>query len=197
MRELVCLMEEESARALLETLLPRVLDPRIQRRLIAFEGKQDLERQLIRKIRGYQNRRARFLVMRDQDSAPDCRAVKGKLMDHCSATGRAADCSVRIACHELETIYLADLAAVESVTGVGGLARQQSQAKLRNPDLLGNSKQELKKLTRGVYQEVSSSRELGKVLQLDNPRSSSFQQLLAAIRKLQSELLALPEEPNA
>ncbi len=197
MRELVCLLEEESARALLETLLPRVLDARIQCRLIAFEGKQDLERQLTRKVRGYQNRRARFLVMRDQDSAPDCRAVKGTLMNHCSAAGRAAQCVVRIACHELETIYLADLAAVESVTGVGGLARQQSQAKFRNPDLLGNAKQELRKLTRNSYQEVSSSRELGKVLQLDNPRSSSFQQLLAAIRKLQTELLALPEEPNA
>jgi len=123
--------------------------------------------------------------------------VKSKLIDQCSAAGRVADCVVRIACHELETIYLADLQAVELVTGVSGLARQQSQAKFRNPDLLGNAKQELKKLTRGSYQEVSSSRVLGKVLQLENPRSSSFQQLLSAIRKLQSELLALPEEPIA
>lgn len=194
MRELVCLLEEESARAMLESLLPRVLDPSIRCRLIAFEGKQDLERQLTRKVRGYQNRSARFLVMRDQDSAPDCRQVKGNLLKLCSAAGRDACCKVRIACRELETIYLADLAAVESVSGIRGLAGHQSKRKYRDPDALGNSKQELKKLTDGAYQEVSSSRELGKVLQLDNARSSSFRQLLAAIRSLESELLALPEE---
>ncbi|MFO1494768.1 MAG: DUF4276 family protein [Lysobacterales bacterium] len=192
MRELVCLLEEESARAMLESLLPRVLDPSICCRLIAFEGKQDLEHQLTRKVRSYMNPQARFLVVRDQDSAPDCRQVKNKLMQLCHTAGRAADCLVRIACRELEAIYLADLAAVESVTGIRGLARHQTKSKYRDPDALGNSKEELKKLTGGKYQEVSSSRELGKVLQLDNPRSSSFRQLLAAVRKLQAELLALP-----
>lgn len=76
MRELVCLLEEASAKAMLESLLPRVLDSRIRHRLLAFEGKQDLERQLTSKVRGYQNPCARFLVLRDQDSAPDCRAEK-------------------------------------------------------------------------------------------------------------------------
>lgn len=38
-KELVFLVEEESARALLDTLLPRLLDPSIQPRVIPFEGK--------------------------------------------------------------------------------------------------------------------------------------------------------------
>ena len=45
MRELVFLLEEMSARALLESLLPRVLSQQVAHRLIPFEGKQDLERQ--------------------------------------------------------------------------------------------------------------------------------------------------------
>lgn len=194
MRELVCLLEEPSARAMLDTLLPRVLDARIQPRLIAFEGKQDLERQLIRKIRHYQNPHARFLVLRDQDSAPDCRTVKADLLARCREAGRIPDCLVRIACHELETIYLADLEAVEQVTGLRGLARKQAQRKYRDPDALGNAKQELKQLTDGLYQEVRSSRELGSVLSLDNPRSATFRNLLAGIRRLEAELLSLPDD---
>ena len=103
---------------------------------------------------------------------------------------------IRIACRELETIYLADLAAVEAVTGVSGLARQRSKSKYRNPDALGNPKQELRALTRGAYQPVGSSRELGHKLQLNNARSSTFQQLLHAIRMLESQLLALPGESD-
>jgi hypothetical protein len=72
MRELVFLLEEPSAQAMLESVLPRVLKDGIGFRLIPFQGKQDLEKQLIRKIRAYQNPEARFIVMRDQDSHPDC-----------------------------------------------------------------------------------------------------------------------------
>ena len=46
MRELVFLLEEASAKAMLEGLLPRLIDHRIHVRLIAFEGKQDLEKKL-------------------------------------------------------------------------------------------------------------------------------------------------------
>lgn len=77
MTELVFLHEEESAKAMLEGLLPRILPPEIHHRLIPFEGKQDLERQLLRKIRSYRNPQAHFIVMRDQGSHVDCRELKG------------------------------------------------------------------------------------------------------------------------
>ena len=88
MRELVFLLEEESAKALLEALLPRVLDVSIDTRLIAFQGKQDLEKQLVKRLRGYLNPRARFLVLRDQDSAPDCAVIKRRLVEYCEAAGK-------------------------------------------------------------------------------------------------------------
>lgn len=63
MRELVFLLEEDSAKALLESLLPRLLSADFPCRFIAFEGKQDLERQMVKRIRGYQNPEARFCVL--------------------------------------------------------------------------------------------------------------------------------------
>jgi hypothetical protein len=41
-----------------------------------FEGKQDLQKQLMRKIRAYTNQHARFIVIQDQLSFPDGRVLK-------------------------------------------------------------------------------------------------------------------------
>jgi len=100
---------------------------------------------------------------------------------------------VRIACRELETIYLADLRAVELATGLTGLARRQHVAKFRNPDRLGSPSAELTSLTGGAYQKVSSSRRIGEYLDLGNERSSTFRNLVRGIRRLEAELLALPQ----
>ena len=132
MKELVFLLEEESARAMLEGLLPRMLHASIHVRFITFEGKQDLEKQLAKRIRGYLNPQARFLVLRDQDSAPDCVVVKRKLLMLCEGAGRQAVSLVRIACRELESMYLADLQALEQALSLKGLARQQGNTKFRN-----------------------------------------------------------------
>lgn len=192
MRELVFLLEEPSAKAMLESLLPRILRAGTHFRCIPFEGKQDLEKQLMRKIRGYQNERARFIVLRDQDSHPDCRAVKAKLLELCEASGKAVRCLVRVACRELETFYLGDLQAVEEALGTPGLAKKhQSSRKFKAPDGLGSPSKELKSLTGGRYEKVGGSRAIGLCLQPDNPRSPSFRNLITAIRR--SETLLLEE----
>jgi hypothetical protein len=190
-RELVFLLEEPSAQALLETLLPRLLDPSIQPRLIPFEGKQDLEKRLVGKLRGYINPQARFIVMRDQDSAPDCRVIKTRLLAKCAEAGRDSVTLVRIACRALETFYLADLAAVGKVLGMKNLSNQQEIAKFRAPDYLESPDHEMSKLTNQAYQKVRDSRQLGRLLDLTNTRSSSFRNLLEAIKRLESELLAI------
>lgn len=100
-KELVFLLEEESAKALLETLLPRLLDPSIQPRLIPFEGKQDLEKRMVGKLRGYLNPQARFIVMRDQDSTPDCHTIKTRLLAKCAEASHESVTLVRIACRAL------------------------------------------------------------------------------------------------
>lgn len=189
MRELVFLLEELSAKVMLESLLPRLLDPSIQFRLIAFEGKQDLEKQLLRKIRAYQNADARFIVLRDQDSHPNCVELKVRLMELCNQTSKGNSCLIRIACKELETFYLADLSAVEAGLGIHGLVKLQGSKKFRDPDNLGSPNRELKTLTKNLYEKVSGSREIGKYLDIQNARSSSFRNFISGIKRLESELL--------
>jgi hypothetical protein len=191
MKELVFLLEEASAKAMLESLLPRMLNSGISHRLIPFQGKQDLERQMVRRLKGYINPNARFIVLRDQDNAPDCMILKAQLVARCKQSGQLHRAVVRIACTELETYYLADLAAVEQALEVGNMVRYQRSAKFRNPDRLGNPSKELDSLTKGVYQKVSGSRAIGKHLDVDNVRSHSFRNLITAIRRMESELLAI------
>lgn len=189
MKELVFLLEEASAKSMLESLLPRLLVPGIGFRLIPFEGKQDLEKQIVRKIRGYQNPQARFIVLRDQDSHPDCIQLKQRLLDLCKASGKAEHCLVRIACTELEAFYLADLQAVEQALGLTGLAKQQFGKKFRAPDRLGSPSRELKTLTCNAYEKVAGSRAIARHLLLDNERSPSFHNLVSAVRQQQDNLL--------
>ena len=111
MKELVFLLEEPSAQDMLKGLVPRLLPNGVGFRCIPFQGKQDLEKQLLRKIRGYQNPEARFIVMRDLDNHPDCQALKEQLLEKCRESGKASVTLVRLACKELESFYLADLAA--------------------------------------------------------------------------------------
>jgi hypothetical protein len=191
MRELVFLLEERSAVALLETLLPRLLQEGIEFRLIPFEGKQDLQKQLMRKIRGYANPRARFIVVQDQDSFLDCRVLKANLLGLCVQSGRGPDCLVRIACKELEAYYLADLSAVEQALEVKGLVAKQLTEKFRMPDRLGSPSRELKTLTHDRYEKVAGSRKLGRYLNIDNERSPSFRNLIGGIRRMESELLSI------
>lgn len=187
MKELVFLVEERSAKAMLESLLPRLLPPESYFRVIPFEGKQDLEKQMATRIRGYQNQEARFIILRDQDSAPDCTILKQRLLGHCAKSGKADQCLVRIACTELESFYLADLAAVEQGLDLTGLAKLQGTKKYRHPDRLGSPSHELKSLTKTRYEKIAGSRAIGQHLALDNERSCSFKHLILGIRRLQAD----------
>lgn len=183
MMELVFCLEEESAKVMLEGVLPRLLKDQFVVRYIVFQGKQDLERQLPRKLRCYSNLQARFLVLRDQDSHPSCRDLKTRLIELCNQAGKP-HALVRIACRELESFYLADLAAVELGLCVTGLVKSQPTKKFRAPDYLGSPSRELTLLTKGKYQKVGGSRAIGAHLQLDNARSVSFSNLLSGILRL-------------
>lgn len=186
MRELVFLLEEESAAAMLQGLVPRLLPADVTARFVVFDGKQDLEKQLHRRLQGYRNPEARFLVMRDQDAHPDCAALKAGLLELVGRSGRREATLVRIACRELESFYLADLQAVEQGLGVKNLSREQEKKKFRTPDSLGSPSKELQALTRGAYQKKSGSRAIGPHLDLENTLSASFRNLVAAIRRLAS-----------
>jgi hypothetical protein len=190
MRELVFLLEEESAKALLQGLIPRLVPNEILvvPRFIVFEGKQDLDRRLEGKLRGYLNPRAGFLVVRDQDRS-DCRKVKQNLVNLCKKAGRP-DAIVRVACRELEAFYLGDLVAVEVGLGVTGIASRQDRASYRNPDQVQLPSRELEALTGRRYQKIAGSRSIAPHLNLEAPRSRSFLHLIEAVRKIAARLAA-------
>lgn len=188
MKEIVFLLEERSAKAMLESLLPRLLNTDTNYRFITFEGKQDLKKQLERKIRGYQNNHARFIILRDQDSHPSCMDIKQCLIELCSKSGKGSKCKIRIACRELEAFYLADLQAVGTALNINGLTRHQSNRKFRSPDQLENPSFGLKKLTNNVYEKVSGSRAIGQHLNIENVRSPSFRNFMNAIKHMEADL---------
>jgi hypothetical protein len=194
MRELVFFLEEPSSAAMLEGLLPKLIPGEVFPRYIIFEGKQDLERQLVRRLRGYRKPNALFVVMRDQDAQPDCRVVKRRLQKLCREAGRDG-VLIRIACRELESFYLADLEAVEKGLRLSGIAAQQSTRKFRDPDRLNSAKEELKTLTKHRYQQIEGSRAIGPCLDPDNFRSRSFRNLVSGIRRLVGTQMDRSQEP--
>jgi hypothetical protein len=124
MKHLVLFLEEASAKAAFEGLLPRFLPEDVVVQYVVFEGKSDMEKRLERKLRGWIQPNTGFLVLRDQDAA-DCHDVKKKLLQICQRAGKPC-AVVRVACRELESWYFGDLAAVELALGIPNLAAQSS-----------------------------------------------------------------------
>ncbi len=183
-------LEEPSARALLQGLLPRFLPmDRIMPRYIVFDGKRDLERQIVKRMRGWRAPNTHFVVLRDQDSA-DCRDVKVRLWDLCEEA-RHPEALVRVACREIESWYLGDLEAVERGLALRGLASRQGKRKFRAPDGLGSPARELARLTRGLYQKIAGSRAIAPHLRLDGSNAShSFGVFVSGLRRVVELALA-------
>lgn len=182
MKTIVFFLEEPSAREMLEGVLPRLLPEECSRRYVVFQGKQDLEKQLEKRLRGWLLPESVFVVLRDQDSS-DCHVLKARLVELCERAGKG-DALVRVACRELESFYLGDLKAVESGLGIKGIAARQNSRKFRIPDDLANPSTELSKLTGNRYQKVSGSRSISRHLSLEDNRSGSFNALVSGIRRL-------------
>lgn len=182
MRNIVFFLEEPSAQEMLEGLLSKIVPPEINIRYLVFRGKQDLEKNLFRRLRGWILPNTSFLVLRDQDSG-DCAIIKKKLADICESTGKKG-VLVRIACRELESFYLGDLEAVEKGLEINSISSLQGKKKYKNPDRLENPSEELYRLTKNKYQKRPGSRAIAPHLKLEGNKSHSFCVLLEGIRKL-------------
>lgn len=168
-------------KALLEGLLPRILPGDMPApTVIAHEGKADLDRSIPRKLRAWQDPSARFVVLRDQDSA-DCLVLKQKLAGICTES-RHGPVLIRIACREVESWYLADLAAIDGAFATK-LRSRQGEKKFRDPDHLGTPSGEVKKLVPS-FGKISGARRMGPHLKLDNGRSPSFFNFVRGVRAL-------------
>ena len=169
-------------KALLDRLLPRLF-PSLTFRCVAHEGKQDLEKSVPRKLRGWNMPGDRFVVVRDNDGG-DCHALKDRLLGLCRQGGRD-DSLVRIACQELEAWYLGEPGALadafqnEKLRGIGARARY------RNPDAVATPSKAIKRLI-PEFQKISGARRMSQFLSKERNRSTSFQAFLCGIERLRA-----------
>lgn len=188
MSRVVFLLEEASMKDLLDGLLPR-LYPDLPFFCVAYEGKDDLEKNIPLKLRAWQEPGVRFVVLRDNDNG-DCVERKRRLLKLCEDAGRP-DTVVRIVCQELEAWYLAEPDALadafedEKLRGIG------RQARFRDPDTVVRPSDALKKLIPG-FGKVSGAQTMAGFLTREGNRSKSFQVLLSGVDRLSADSDSMP-----
>lgn len=140
------LLEEPSAEAFLQGLLPRLLPPGASWNTVVFQGKEDILNNLEPRLKGYRPwipADWRIVVLIDEDRQ-DCLALKGRLEAAATAAGFATKTNPqaggfvvlnRIAVEELEAWYFGDTTALTQAYPrvPRGLARQ---APYRHPDAI-------------------------------------------------------------
>ncbi len=181
MSRLVFLLEEPSMKAFLDEFLPRLL-PGLDFLCVKHEGKQDLERSIPRKLRGWREPGVRFAVVRDNDGA-DCQGVKARLLTLCQQGGRR-DTLVRIACQHLEAWHLGAMDVLAIAYSRPALSKIGRKSKYSNPDALRNAAQELNRLV-PEFRKVDGARRMGKIMptQGNANRSRSFQVFVEGLRR--------------
>ena len=178
---IVFLLEELSAKKMIEIIIPKLT--KIKFDAYHFQGKQDLEKNITKKIQNWQAPNTVFVIIRDQDSE-NCKNVKNRLTQLCKKAGKENCYLVRIACHELESFFLGDLDAVKSAGYKIKLSKKFSKG-YSNPDSLSNASDELTKITYNEYQKVQGSTKIAPFLKLDGSnKSDSFNMLLKGIKKI-------------
>jgi hypothetical protein len=181
MRHLVFLLEEPSALDALQAWVPTWISAHVVPHYLVFQGKQDLEKRMVLRMRHWLLPESRFVVMRDQDSG-DCKHVKAALVERCRQAGRP-DAVVRVACRELESFFIGDWHAVAQAFGKPALARLAGKAAYREPDMMGSPSQELARHL-GGYQKRDGARRIAPLIDPARNRSRSFHALRSAVLAL-------------
>ncbi len=175
-------------RILLDIILPKMLPVEIRFRIYPHQGKQHLEKSLpktIPTISAIPN--ARILIIQDQDSN-DCTALKARLIrivhDKCKAPY-----FVRIACKTMENWFLGDLPALERTFPRFRATHYSSNADFRRVDGIVNASDRMLRIIpefqgRSRLPKVETAQKVAPHLSFTDNTSTSFYQLLSAIRKL-------------
>ena len=178
---IVFFLEGPSEQDFLKTFLPALLPDRISLHYQVFQGKQDMEKRLALRMRGWRQTNTCFVVLRDQDSG-DCIAIKNGLKQICNSAGHP-NAVVRIACRELETFFIGDWVAVATAFEMPALVKLGAKAMYRQPDVLGSPSAELKKHI-PQYQKRDGARRIGPHLDPARNRSKSFEVFVRSIQQI-------------
>ena len=182
------LLEEPSMKTLLDGLLPRLF-PCLVFQCVPHEGKQDLEKSVRIKLKGWREPGVRFVILRDNDGG-DCRALKRRLSDLCRQHGRA-DSLVRIVCQELEAWYLGEPDALADAYGSENLRGIGRQRRFRDPDSVVKPSDAIRELV-PQFQKTDGARRMAERLSRKRNRSASFHTLMQGIENLRCDMRQEP-----
>jgi hypothetical protein len=192
MSRVVFLLEEYSAKVLLDGLLPRLF-PGLSFLCVPHEGKQDLEKSIPRKLKAWREPGVRFVVLRDNDGA-DCRVLKRNLAALCESAGRPATL-VRVACQEVEAWYLGDLGALASGYDADRLRRLEDKERFRDPDSVVQPAKAIMDIV-PAFQKVSGARRMATLLGRKGNRSASYKAFVEGVAKIARALEAHRGAPD-
>lgn len=179
MSSLVVMVEEQSAKELLDIILPKLVPSGTALYVLKHSGKSDLRKSVPNKLRGWNTPDTKFVVLQDQDSA-DCYSLKQEWQTMCNNIREGV--LVRIVCTELESWYFGDLLALERAY-VQKISYIIKKRKYRDPDKIKNPKKELQKLL-PKYQPIDGAKKIGLHMDVDGNTSTSFNMFVSGIRKM-------------
>jgi hypothetical protein len=193
------LVEEPSAEAFFQTLLPRLLPQDCSFAVHAFQGKDDLLIKLEPRLRAYASWLPadwRLFVMVDRDD-DDCRALKRRLeriARHAGVRTRSSGAASwqlvnRIVVEELEAWYFGDWEAVHAAYPRVSTTVPRRRG-LRDPDAVaGGTWEAFERVMQahGYFEEglqkIAVARALGTCMDAERNRSTSFRTFHAALRE--------------
>ena len=176
---IVVLTEEESMRECLEVLISRLWPDSILGKdwiVLSFQGKNDLEKSIPKKMRSWNYGNPHFIILRDNDGG-DCFAIKRRLRDIAQRGNRPFH--VRIVCRELESWLLGDFNAIKRA--YPRIAAVSNRPKFRNPDALTNPSQQLDSLV-NERAKINRAKNISQHFDLTANRSKSFNVFIATLR---------------
>ena len=163
----------------LEVLIPRLWPNSISGKnwiVLSFQGKNDLEKSIPKKMRSWNYGNPHFIILRDNDGG-DCLAMKRRLCDIAQRGNRPFH--VRIVCQALESWLLGDFDAIKQA--YPRIAAVSNRPKFRNPDALTNPSQHLDSLV-NEHTKTDRAKNISQQFDLTANRSKSFNVFISTLR---------------
>ncbi len=175
---LVFMLEEESAKHFLDTLLPKILPSNVAFLCVPHQGKGDLQKSIPVKLGAWLAPNTFFVILHDQDNH-DCVELKNQLRQLCSSSRHNP--LIRIVCRELEAWYFGDLNAVQQAFPGFTAAKYKNRSKFRYPDDIDKPSNELEKIVK-EFSKSRAAREVPEHMDINNNTSVSFNHMINGIR---------------
>lgn len=186
------LVEEPSAEAALQNLVPKIVGKDVSFRILVHQGKTDLLNKILPKLRAYSKwitNEVKIVILVDLDR-DDCLQLKEKLNKIAKDAGLKIKTSIgeltsnfqilnRIAIEELESWFIGDKNAIHKTYNKVN-PNELIKPKYSNPDSISNTWEELERVLqkfhyyKGGLSKIQNARMISEQMDVNNNSSKSF-----------------------